>query len=467
MNPRKLLSLTLALACILALFSGCAGQTGGTTSTQSTGAAGPSSVVSDVSGKVRVLYAGQVLEDGIDPLTGKTTRGLTSFFKQDFEPKYPNIDCELTVIPWDDYTTKTKTMLLSNQVDVVASGGTEKLMYDQGLLMRLNDLIDNDKSFTPETLYLDGIWNNSVYNKSVEGDRYGLPALIGQRYTVYDKKLFDDWGVEYLSEKPTPEEILEKAKQMTGINPVTGEQNYGLYFEGNDLSSATFSVLGLFYDGQGYTGDITDDPKAITWDWNSAGMVKVMQWLAEASKYCNPGFITNQGNENFGRETNTNAIVLNTSGSTVVSDYKMSGKTDMMDRFIPVYNLGKNGESWLACDNICLAKSAQNVDASWEVCKYLASADVLKYMYEDYGACVSLKDTSFVDPNDIYYLMAIKEAEIAPLTLFDVQYDLFLAEVMPYVAGFVSLAAQDKAPDIQSGLDELQAKAVKYSTSLK
>jgi hypothetical protein len=30
--------------------------------------------------------------------------------------------------------------------------------------------------------------------------------------------------VEYLSENPTPEEIMEKAAKMTGTNPKTGKQ---------------------------------------------------------------------------------------------------------------------------------------------------------------------------------------------------------------------------------------------------
>ena len=41
---------------------------------------------------------------------------------------------------------------------------------------------------------------------------YALPFLGDTRYICYDKTIFDQWGVEYLSEHPTVEEILEKAK---------------------------------------------------------------------------------------------------------------------------------------------------------------------------------------------------------------------------------------------------------------
>ena len=60
-----------------------------------------------------------------------------------------------------------------------------------------------------------------------------LPPHTGVRVTHWDSKLFADWGVEPLSAQPTVEEITEKAKAMTGKNPVTGEDNYGYWYQGS------------------------------------------------------------------------------------------------------------------------------------------------------------------------------------------------------------------------------------------
>ncbi len=58
--------------------------------------------------------------------------------------------------------------------------------------------------------------NNSYSTKSPDGSKqFGIPVALGRRMTIYDKKLFEDWGVEPLSAKADPAEILEKAKKMT------------------------------------------------------------------------------------------------------------------------------------------------------------------------------------------------------------------------------------------------------------
>ena len=124
---------------------------------------------------------------------------------------------------------------------------------------------------------------------------------------VYDKKLFDDWGVEYLSETPTPEEVLHKAKRMTGKNPVTGEKNYGLWFQGNSLNQYTFVTLTYAYGAEGAVGSL-NDLKRVRWELNKPEMKKVFEWLKEASTLAPPAFINGQGKENFGLENNNIAI---------------------------------------------------------------------------------------------------------------------------------------------------------------
>lgn len=462
-----LLRKIVALA-VVAVFTVVVGLTGCNTS-KSTGEDaiidGAGGSASSISGTVRVAYAGVQLEDGIDPLSGKTIRGFNTFFKEDFAKKYPNIKVELTSVPWADFITKLQTMLLSKSVDVLGSGGAEKQLYDQGLLMEIDDLLAKDKDFKPGELYLDATWNNSVFNKTLAGKRYGLPGALGQRMTIYDKKLFDDWGVEYLSEQPTPAEILEKAKKMTGKNPKTGEQNYGLYFDGNNLANSLFTALQYYYNAPGYEGDLTDDFKSIKWKLNSPEMKKIFEWYVEASKYCNPGFVSTQGNENFGKEKNVNAINLDINGSGIIADYKMSKKKDMIERFVPVLNLGPKGEGWIACDNIVIAKSANNIAASWEVAKYLASYDFAKYIYEDFGGAPPIKNADFIDPNDVYMKMAFDIAKVGHYNIHDSVPEFHESEILPLVSGFISKAAQNNAPDIQKMLDDLQVKAIKWSAT--
>src|SRR5690606_15548344 len=198
-------------------------------------------VVSDIEGTVRVSLAGWQLEDGIDPITGIDNVGFDTFVKEEFEPRFPNIKLEVYQVPWENAQAKQTAMLQSGDVDLIYSGGAFASQWmQQGLLRSIDDLLANDSSFSGD-IYLKGIWENSYSTVAFDGNtRFGLAAILGKRVTIYDKKIFEDWGVEPLSENPTPEEILDKAKQMTGKNPVTGEDNYGLWWSGNALNASTF-----------------------------------------------------------------------------------------------------------------------------------------------------------------------------------------------------------------------------------
>jgi multiple sugar transport system substrate-binding protein len=315
-------------------------------------------------------------------------------------------------------------------------------------------------------MYIKGLWDDSVFNKSLEGKRFGLPTTLGQRMIVYDKKLFDDWGVAYLSEHPTPEEVLDKAKQMTGKNPKTGEQNYGLWFSGNNLAGSLFTTLSYYYDAPGFEGSL-EDPKKINWQLNTPNMAKLMNWLAEASKFTHPAFVNNKGAEKFGTDKNDNAIYLEYNGAKVIADYKQSHSKDMINRFVPVLNFGPNGEGWVANDGIVMAKEPQNLDAAWEVMKFMGGYDYQKYNYENFGNAPTLKNPDFLNPDDIYLQLALKIAETGHTNLHDSAGDFFSSEMNPAINGYISSAATGKAPDVSKFLGDLQDKAAKWSTLLK
>lgn len=422
-------------------------------------------VVSEMEGTVRVSLAGWPLENGIDPITGINTIGLNEFLDNEFYPRYPNIKLEIYQVPWENAQAKQSAMLQSNDVDILYSGGAFASQWmQQGLLTGIDELIKNDENFDP-TMYLKGIWDNSYSTVSFDGKtRFGLPAVLGKRITIYDKKLFEDWGVEELSENPTPEEILEKSAKMTGKNPVTGEKNYGLWFNGNNLNISTFVALTHAFKAEGAKGSL-GNLKEIEWKLNTPEMVKVMEWLKEASKLPPVEFVNGQGSENFGLETNNIAIGLDTSGSSTMGEYAANKDKDLLDRFESVLNLGPNGEGWVAMDPFVMAKKAENVDAAWEVMKFLTGYETQKWNYENTKSTPTLVDADFVDSEDKYVKTAMEIADVTSSVLMDEANPFFGSEISPAVNGFISNAANGKAPDIQKFLDDLQKRAEKWSAS--
>ena len=137
------------------------------------------------------------LDNGIDALTGNPTIGLNEYldktFKNVSEHQAGGLSDSL-----GERKAKQTAMLLRRCGCLVYRGAFASQWYQEGLLRDLDDLIEKDTSFDP-SIYLEGIMNNSYSTKSPDGSKqFGIPAVLGRRMTIYDKKLFEDWGVETL-----------------------------------------------------------------------------------------------------------------------------------------------------------------------------------------------------------------------------------------------------------------------------
>ncbi|MEK3889968.1 extracellular solute-binding protein [Bacillus sp. FSL K6-3431] len=457
---KKSISIFIVALIIMMSLAACSSSSGGKGEKKS-----DIEVVSDIKGTVRVSLAGWALENGIDPITGINTIGLNEFLENEFYPRYPNIKLEVYQVPWENAQAKQSAMLQSGDVDILYTGGAFASQWmEQGLLKGIDDLLKNDKDFDP-SIYLSGIWENSYSTVSFDGKtRFGLPAVLGKRITIYDKKMFEEWGVEPLSDKPTPEEILEKAAKMTGKNPVTGEKNYGLWFNGNNLNISTFVALTHAFKAEGAVGSLAD-VKNIEWKLNTPEMVKVMEWLKEASKFPPTEFLNAQGAENFGLNTNNIAIALDHAGGATMGEYAANDDKELLDRFESALNLGPNGEGWVAMDPFVMAEKVKDADAAWEVMKFLTGYETQKWNYDNFKSTPTLVEADFVGEEDKYVKTAMEIADITSSVLMDEANPFFGSEIAPAVNGFISNAANDKAPDIQKFLDDLQKRAEKWSAS--
>jgi multiple sugar transport system substrate-binding protein len=422
---------------------------------------------SDMSGTVRVALAGWQLDNGIDPQTGAQSIGLNQFLKDTFKKMYPNIKLEIYQVPWENAKAKQYTMLLSKDVDLMYTGGAYAAQwYQEGLLRDIDDLMKADPSFDPK-IYLEGIWNNSYSTKSLDKThQYGIPAVLGRRMTIYDKKLFDDWGVQPLSNQATPDEILNAALKMTGKNPKTGEQNYGIYWSGNSINGSTFVALTLAFGAKGAEGTL-NDMKNIKWELNTPEMVKVMDWLKKASPLAPPGFVNAQGAENFGIAKNNVAIGLDESGGATMSDFRINKDKTIVDRYVPAMNVGPKGEGWVAVDPFVMAKSVKDEKAAWEVMKFLAGYETQKYTYQNFANTPTLKNPDFIPTEDKFVNEGLKIADVAHSELMDEANPFFLSDISPAVNGFISQAAKGNAPDSKTFLDALQKRAEAWSKNLK
>ena len=417
---KKVLALLLAAMMSLSLVA-CGGG-GGKVNSE------PVSAIADdseISGTIKMQLIEYTVAPQQDTATGKDLEGYQAFFEREFGAKYPNVKWSIEEIPWDNSQQKGQVSLSTGEVDLANTGAYASQYWYGGILRKIDDLLAADTEFDPLEVYANGIWENSFSIQSYEKDaRFGLPAVMGQMYTIYDSQIFEDFGAEPLPEKPTPEDIIEAAKTCTGVNPRTGQQNYGLHFLAN-RSTDVFAFVALTYHtgatgGEGSIGK----PGEIKWDLNNDKMKKAFEYIGEYVKYTGPGFLQNQGNENFGKVVdlepgveNTTAIVLDSATASIWARYLRDGKTDTteLDRFKAVYNVGPNGIGWVAVDPIVMSAKVkdENLQAAWAAMKFLTNHETQVYEFEQIRNAPALKDTSFI-PEE-YEGMKIGRAHMAQI----------------------------------------------------
>ncbi|SFM14060.1 ABC-type glycerol-3-phosphate transport system, substrate-binding protein [Gracilibacillus orientalis] len=325
------------------------------------------------------------MEDSTDPITGETTPGLKDV-KEEFERQHPGATVEFILMPWEGYTEKTQAMLTSSEADVYQMPGIADFAA-QGLLEPLQPYMDKDEEFSTDIFIdqqVDG-WK-ALGPESSDLEIFGLPFFGDARFITYDKKLFDDWGVEYLSEHPTMEEIGDKAAKMTGTNPVTGEQNYGIWFRGDWSSAFTLVNAAEGLGGKWGTGFAWDE---VEFEFNSPEMVKSLNWLLEMQELAPEGIVSNQGQEKWMTKDNNIAIMLNTGPGELVEQVQAQGLEDR----IAIAQEFKNEDGaggLFAGSPITMAKDSENKDLAWEWLKYATSEYAQQYFYTT-GAFPSVK----------------------------------------------------------------------------
>ncbi|KRG13016.1 extracellular solute-binding protein [Lederbergia galactosidilytica] len=340
--------------------------------------------------KIKVQMIGDFgMESSTDPITGEKTQGLT-VLKEEFEKQHPGAKVEFILMPWEGYTEKTQSMITSGEADVYQMPGVTDYA-PQGVLEPLQSYIDEDEEFDLDIFIdnqVDG-WK-ALGPDSNELEIWGLPFLGDARFIAFDKELFDQWGVEYLSEYPTMEEITEKAKQMTGTNPETGEQNYGIWFRGDYDSAFRLINTAEGQNGQWGTGFAWDE---IEFEFDSPEMLNGLNWLLDMQEYAPKGIVSNQGNEKWLTKDNNIAIMLNQGPGNLVKQAYAQGLEDRIGIVQEFKNEdGKGG--LFAGSPITIAKDSKNKELAWEWLKFATSDFTQKYIFEEVGAMPAVKSAN-------------------------------------------------------------------------
>jgi multiple sugar transport system substrate-binding protein len=122
------------------------------------------------------------------------------------------VKVKIEVVDWDNYWTLLSAGAQGGEMPDVfwTHSNTVQMYMENDLLLKLNDYIEKEK--IDMSKYYDGIVK--LYTRA-DGNIYALPKDHDTIALLYNKAIFDQYGVEYPTDNWTWEDMYEAAKKIT------------------------------------------------------------------------------------------------------------------------------------------------------------------------------------------------------------------------------------------------------------
>lgn len=319
------------------------------------------------------------------------------------------IKVEFQVLPWDQYWTLLEAGAQGGELpDVFWMHSTYSQRYmDNDILLDLTDKIEQSEKIDMKNYYAD-IAELYQLNEKI----YAIPKDYDTIALWYNKKMFDDAGIEYPDETWTWETFAETAKKLT-----TGDgAQYGTAIP------AIFNQDGyynLIFDMGGYI--VSDDKTKSGWD--DPKTIEAMNWF-----YDNVVTTSMPTQEIMGESTpdvlfGSGKIAMTLQGSWMVNSLKENDyvKENCDIAVLPMAEDGTrksiyNGLGWAA------AADGKNTENAWKLIEYFGTEEAQKKQAElgvTMSAYMGTSDAwakSSPEFNLQAYLDMTKDMEIRPYT---------------------------------------------------
>lgn len=216
---------------------------------------------------------------------------------------YPNCEVVIDAIPWDSWQTNITTACMSGDVDIIIHGAT---MTD--LTEDLGPYIEKDPG------YLDKIYQTASRMTTDDMTKYkvsGVSITVSPAGVWLDTEKFKDYGVEIPTAEWTYDDMLAAAEQLTGTDPVTGEQTYGVQYYDAGANNLWFNQVwwanSLGADIFTYNTNVSD---AVV-NYTCEESVKAFQMVADLAQYASPDVREGVGVTKVFDGTNDWAMLMN------------------------------------------------------------------------------------------------------------------------------------------------------------
>lgn len=342
---KKVLALILTLAVFVTVLAGCGGSNGKSSDAIT----------------VNIWDANQ--QKGIQEIADKWTK--TSGVKVNVE-----------VVDWDNYWTLLEAGASGGTMPDVfwMHSNTAQMYMENDLLLDLTDYISKDSSIDLSKYY-EGVKN--LYTRN-DGKVFALPKDHDTIALLYNKAIFDKYGVEYPTDAWTWDDMYEAAKKITEDSK--GDV-YGMAMNTSNNQDGWYNAI-YCYGGK----VVTDDHKGTTIGSaeSKAGMEMIRKLLTVGAP------------QSVVAETGTDSLFMSgkvgmiTQGSWMINAfYTAEGHNGYAWALLPYADLNKNGtcekeERWSAYNGLGWAASAatSKPDECYSLISYFCSEEGQKLQAE-------------------------------------------------------------------------------------
>ena len=283
--------------------------------------------------------------------------------------KTSGVSAKIEVVDWDNYWTLLEAGASGGEMPDVfwTHSNTVQLYMDNDVLLKLNDYIDKDDAIDLSNYY-DGIVK--LYTRS-DGNVYALPKDHDTIALLYNKALFDQYGVAYPTADWTWDDMYEAAKAITeGSN---GDV-YGVAMNTSNNQDGWYNVV---YDYGAQIINDTHNGTTIGSAQGKAGMEAVRKLLTVGAPQ---SVVAETGTDSLFMSAKTAMI---TQGSWMINAfYTAEHHDDYAWALLPYADTNGNGkcdsgERYSAYNGLGWAASAatKNPDAAYSLISYFCSKE--------------------------------------------------------------------------------------------
>lgn len=277
------------------------------------------------------------------------------------------VKVSVEVVDWDNYWTLLEAGASGGEMPDVfwMHSNTAQMYMENDILLKLDDYIAQDDTIDLANYY-EGV--AKLYTRS-DGNVYALPKDHDTIALLYNKAIFDQYGVDYPSDDWTYEDMYEAAKA------ITERSNGDVYGMAMNTSNNQDGWYNIVYAYGAEIINATHDGTSIGSDEGKAGMEMVRKLLSVGAPQ---SVVAETGTDSLFMSGKTAMI---TQGSWMINAFNTGDNAkDYLWAMLPYADRNGNGacdsdERWSAYNGLGWAASANTSDpnAAYSLIAYLCS----------------------------------------------------------------------------------------------